>query len=229
MKGWVYVISNKAMPGLVKVGYSMKDPELRAAELNHTGSPHPYLVDYEALVDNPHKLEQSCHRKLANRREGKEWFRCSPEEAVVAIRSLGGSQIHIENYKRVNRQKADEIKRKSDLEEQIKRDAEDERRQRDADLQRKRREINEKYEPLLLALIPDYSYWGYFFWVFLVLAITITSMFPKQSVAGNIFLIGFLSLCITPLLQMYVENRVKSSAKYKALLAERDAQLKSLE
>jgi len=38
MKGWVYVISNKAMSGLVKVGYSTKDPELRAAELSHTAS-----------------------------------------------------------------------------------------------------------------------------------------------------------------------------------------------
>jgi hypothetical protein len=47
MKGWVYVITNLAMPGLVKVGYSRKDPELRAAELNSTGTPHPFVVEYE--------------------------------------------------------------------------------------------------------------------------------------------------------------------------------------
>ncbi|KFC76184.1 GIY-YIG nuclease family protein [Massilia sp. LC238] len=45
MKGWVYVITNKAIPDLVKVGYSRKDPELRAAELNNTGAPHPYMVE----------------------------------------------------------------------------------------------------------------------------------------------------------------------------------------
>ncbi|WP_295427803.1 GIY-YIG nuclease family protein [uncultured Thiodictyon sp.] len=33
MKGFVYVMSNKAMPGLVKIGYSTKHPELRAEEL----------------------------------------------------------------------------------------------------------------------------------------------------------------------------------------------------
>jgi len=49
MKGWVYIIANKAMPGLVKVGYSMKDPELRAAELNNTGSPHPYVLETEEI------------------------------------------------------------------------------------------------------------------------------------------------------------------------------------
>jgi hypothetical protein len=50
MKGWVYVISNKAMEGLIKVGHSTKDPELRAQELDHTGSPHPYIVEYEMLI-----------------------------------------------------------------------------------------------------------------------------------------------------------------------------------
>ena len=49
MKGWVYVISNKAMPGIIKVGYSNKDPKERAAELG-TGAPHPYKVEYEIEI-----------------------------------------------------------------------------------------------------------------------------------------------------------------------------------
>lgn len=53
MRGWVYVMSNRSMPNLVKVGFSSKDPELRAKELAHTGTPHPYVVDYEALVRDP--------------------------------------------------------------------------------------------------------------------------------------------------------------------------------
>ena len=58
MKGWIYIISNKAMPGLIKVGYSLKDPIGRAAELG-TGSPYPYTVEYEALVDHPKKIEKN--------------------------------------------------------------------------------------------------------------------------------------------------------------------------
>jgi len=38
MKGWVYVITNKAMPSLVKVGFLTKDPGLRAKELGNTGT-----------------------------------------------------------------------------------------------------------------------------------------------------------------------------------------------
>jgi hypothetical protein len=85
MKGWVYVISNKGLPDLVKVGFSTKDPELRAKGLNHTGSPHPYLVDYESLVEEPYQVEQKTHKVLSEYREGKEWFRCSAEVAIAAI------------------------------------------------------------------------------------------------------------------------------------------------
>ena len=88
IRGWVYVITNKAMPGLCKVGFSTKDPTLRAKELGGggTGSPYPYIVIYDVLVENPLKVEQAVHRLLKNKREGKEWFRCSAGEAVRAVR-----------------------------------------------------------------------------------------------------------------------------------------------
>ena len=110
MKGWVYVISNRAMPELVKVGFSTKDPELRASELNHTGSPHPYLVEYELLIEAPYDVEQRVHKALHRMREAKEWFRCSPEEAVAAIKTVAGSTGLHEIYKRAQRAKADAIR-----------------------------------------------------------------------------------------------------------------------
>lgn len=97
VKGWVYIITNRAMPGLVKVGYSMKDPALRAAELNHTGNPHPYDVQYECLVRNPRDVEQATHGRLASRREGKEWFRCDIPVAIQEIRYVAANSIFLEN------------------------------------------------------------------------------------------------------------------------------------
>lgn len=47
MRGWVYIITNKSMPGLLKIGYTMKDPRSRAKELEGTGIPTPYEVVYE--------------------------------------------------------------------------------------------------------------------------------------------------------------------------------------
>jgi hypothetical protein len=90
-RGWVYIISNKAMPGLIKVGYSLKDPALRANELDNPGAPHPYAVEYEVLVYNPLEIEQRTHKELKDFREAKEWFRCSLDDAVTAIRKVIGA------------------------------------------------------------------------------------------------------------------------------------------
>jgi hypothetical protein len=109
MKGWVYVISNKAMPGLVKVGHSTKDPELRAKELNHTGSPSPYLVDYWMLIEDPYRIEQKIHQLLSSKREGKEWFKCAAEEAVAAIKQIAGSHAFLEEYTHAERDKAESL------------------------------------------------------------------------------------------------------------------------
>lgn len=98
IKGWVYVISNPAMPGIIKVGYSTKDPAMRAQELNHTGSPHPYSVQYETLVWEPYSLEQRVHKVLYSKLEGKEWFRCTVHEAIAAIQSSYADCFILENY-----------------------------------------------------------------------------------------------------------------------------------
>jgi hypothetical protein len=96
IRGWVYVITNEAMPDLVKVGFSTKDPELRAKKLGSTGNPHPYAVAYDALVYAPRDMERRVHEKLADVREGKEWFRCSVSLAVAAIRALDQEGMLIE-------------------------------------------------------------------------------------------------------------------------------------
>lgn len=65
IRGWVYVLSNKAMPGLVKVGYSTKDPVLRIDELSGTGLPYAFELEYDALVGEPRDVEQKVHKRLA--------------------------------------------------------------------------------------------------------------------------------------------------------------------
>jgi hypothetical protein len=83
--GWVYLIANKAMPGLVKVGYTTRSPATRAQELAGTGSPHRFEVRHQRQVVNPAEVELRVHAALNHRREGKEWFRCSEDEAVATL------------------------------------------------------------------------------------------------------------------------------------------------
>lgn len=97
VRGWVYVITNQAMLGLHKIGFSTKDPVLRAEELGHTGAPHPYTVVYDALVENARDVEQAVHRLLNEKREGKEWFRCSAGEAIKAVQKTA-TTIFLERF-----------------------------------------------------------------------------------------------------------------------------------
>ena len=47
--GWVYVLTNDAMPGLVKVGQTYKTPEIRAQELSsESGWEDDYLSTLDA-------------------------------------------------------------------------------------------------------------------------------------------------------------------------------------
>lgn len=97
MKGWVYIISNQAIPGVIKIGYSTKDPRARAKELG-TGAPHPYHVEYEVLIEHPSRVERAAHQILSGVRAGKEWFECDIPSAIKAIRTACvGAEIYLEN------------------------------------------------------------------------------------------------------------------------------------
>ena len=100
MKGYVYVISNRAMPGIYKIGFTLKDPALRAKELESTGIPHPFTVEYEILVDAPHMLEKKVHQTLSLFNENKEWFRCDVSACIAAIKNCHEGDIYYERCAR---------------------------------------------------------------------------------------------------------------------------------
>jgi hypothetical protein len=87
MRGWVYILSNKAMPGLLKIGYTERDPAARVEELASTAVPHKFQVEYEVYVHNPHDYEKELHSHLSGCREAdnREFFRCTLHQAIAAI------------------------------------------------------------------------------------------------------------------------------------------------
>lgn len=221
MKGWVYVVSNKAMPGLIKIGYSMKDPELRAAQLNNTGSPHPYIVDYEVLVENPRDIEQTTHHRLRNRREGKEWFRCSPEEAIAEIRSVVGSRVQAENFKRADRAKADLIRQQKETKEAKEKTI--------RELVAKRKEVESRYDSLLRAAAPGENLFVLLCGVFGVLFFSLAFFVPniKATPLITISIIG--AFIIAPLVKKQYDESAKESAQYKSIISRREADLRAIE
>ncbi len=83
MSGYVYVLTNPAMPGLVKIGMTKVTPIVRARQLYTTGVPKPFVVHTSLKVSNPRLVEQRAHQRLEKYRinGSREFFKLSPERA----------------------------------------------------------------------------------------------------------------------------------------------------
>lgn len=88
MRGFVYVLANEAIPGLLKIGYTTRTVEERIQELTTTGVPGRFVAEFYCEVDDAPYLEKVVHAKLFRRRYDKEFFRCDPPLAVKAIKEL---------------------------------------------------------------------------------------------------------------------------------------------
>ncbi|MFD7863684.1 GIY-YIG nuclease family protein [Streptomyces sp. NPDC059783] len=86
--GFVYVMSNPAMQGLVKIGFTTQLPEDRAQELSRpTGVPLPFDVAFRALTMRWREVERLVHQRLADQRVSrKEFFTVSIDDAVQTVR-----------------------------------------------------------------------------------------------------------------------------------------------
>lgn len=87
----VYVLTNPAMPGLVKIGRtSESDANDRIAQLYTTGVPVPFNLEYACKVANSREVEQALHFAFGPQRVNpkREFFRIDPEQAMVILRLL---------------------------------------------------------------------------------------------------------------------------------------------
>jgi hypothetical protein len=113
MAGFVYIMSNPSFAdGRIKIGKSKGDPdEDRKSELNTTGVPEEFRVEYSAYVQNHHDLENKIHRHFQAQRPNKkrEFFTCSIMDAISAIQSIAGETLkyeenHYAEYEEYKRQ-----------------------------------------------------------------------------------------------------------------------------
>lgn len=87
----VYILTNEAMPGIVKIGMTTDSVETRLSSLNsHTGVPLPFECYFAAEVDSCSRVERILHQLFSEQRINpkREFFRIDPEKAVLAI-SIG--------------------------------------------------------------------------------------------------------------------------------------------
>ena len=83
-EGIVYVLTNPAMPKLVKIGKTVRGVEARLNDLYTTGVPLPFECAYAARVEDMDKLEKAFHNAFGPYRVNprREFFEIEPEQAI---------------------------------------------------------------------------------------------------------------------------------------------------
>ena len=88
--GIVYVLTNPAMPGLVKIGMTSRNNiDERMKELYGTGVPVPFECKYACKVKSSdcEKIEKALHTAFAPDRinANREFFKIKPEQAMAIL------------------------------------------------------------------------------------------------------------------------------------------------
>lgn len=90
--GYVYLLTNPCMPGMVKIGCTLRDSRARARKLYTTGVPTPFEVAFEVFSEESEALEDRMHVQLADFRVNadREFFRYPLKNAINILLQLKG-------------------------------------------------------------------------------------------------------------------------------------------
>jgi hypothetical protein len=87
----VYVLTNPAMPNMVKIGKTeLQDVNLRLAQLYTTGVPFPFDLAYACKVPNATEVERALHKAFAPSRINpkREYFSIEADQAIAILKLL---------------------------------------------------------------------------------------------------------------------------------------------
>lgn len=89
-KGYIYVLMNPSMEGIVKIGKTNRDPQQRAKELSATtGVPTPFVVVYDEYFEDCTLAENFVHAYLEHQgyrvSENREFFKVPLKYAISAV------------------------------------------------------------------------------------------------------------------------------------------------
>jgi len=79
--GFIYCLSNPAMPGLCKIGRTDRAPSMRCWELSSsTSAPLGFEIEFYVEVVSPDRIERAIHAGLDEHRinPSREFFKCLP-------------------------------------------------------------------------------------------------------------------------------------------------------
>jgi len=96
VRGYVYILSNPAMPGLLKIGHTTGRLATRVTQLSSsTGVPKPFAVEASFYAEHPKEEEARVHEALRHfRAPGREFFSLSTRDAIRCCEEVLGKKPH---------------------------------------------------------------------------------------------------------------------------------------
>lgn len=90
MTGFVYIMSNEAMPGIYKIGCTSRKPDERSEDLYTTGVPLPFTVEYCIYIESYQFIERLIHRSLSQYRINKdrEFFKYDLIKCILELKRI---------------------------------------------------------------------------------------------------------------------------------------------
>jgi hypothetical protein len=90
-QGIVYLLSNPAMPGIIKIGFTARENlDDRLQELFNTSVPVPFECEYACKVNDCQKVEDALHIAFGPHRihPKREFFKIESDQAIAILELL---------------------------------------------------------------------------------------------------------------------------------------------
>jgi len=102
--GMVYILTNPAMPGIIKIGLTTRDKiDSRLKELFKTNVPVPFKCEFACKVDDCKKVENALHLAFRPYRfPQREFFKIEPDQAIAILKLLEKVEITDEVNQEIN-------------------------------------------------------------------------------------------------------------------------------
>jgi hypothetical protein len=89
---YVYILTNEAMPGIIKIGLTENPVSERVLQLDTTSVPVPFQCYYAARVEDHKKVEKALHTAFGDFRvrPNREFFRMDPfrVKAILEVMAI---------------------------------------------------------------------------------------------------------------------------------------------
>jgi len=96
---YVYILTNEAMPGYIKIGLTDNPVSDRVVQLDNTSTALPFQCYYAARVEDNRKIERALHTAFGDFRvrPNREFFKMDPYKVKVILEVLAVEDVTPKN------------------------------------------------------------------------------------------------------------------------------------